>query len=91
MLGPALTHLLQTVGKISETERTEDQQAIYRELRLLSEMLPAATFKESYAKMAGASAPHVVIAGDAGLYTTKPYKPPSTHTCSCCGQSIQAR
>jgi hypothetical protein len=89
MLGPALTHLHHTVEKIPEMERTADQQAIWEELRLLSDVFPATTFKESYTQMAAAFAPYIAVGNDIGLYTTKPYKPPSTHRCACCGQPIQ--
>jgi hypothetical protein len=76
MLGPALTHLLQTIGTIAEAERSRDQQALYGELRLLSDAISAASLKESYASMTVPPASHVVAAGDPGFYTTKPYKPP---------------
>jgi hypothetical protein len=88
MLGPALTHLLHTLASIKEKDRTDEQKAIFAELRLLFMAFPPSSEdKPHLSKTAQLLArPDFNIAG----VILEPYQPPppSGKKCKTCGQNF---
>jgi hypothetical protein len=83
MLGPALNHLRQTIADIAPEQRSEQQESIYWELGLLIAIFPQDAPGNSLLRV------ETVLQDLNRLYSTKPYKPPKSGTCSQCGQKIK--
>jgi hypothetical protein len=84
MLGPNLNHLRQTIAAITSDQRSVHQEALYRELELLIAIFPQDTQGDSLLRV------NTALTDLTKMYSTKPYTPPNSGTCSCCGQKIEA-
>jgi hypothetical protein len=83
MLGPTLNHLRQTIAAIAPDQRSDHQEALYRELELLIAIFPQDALGDSLHRV------NTALSDLTGMYSTKPYKPPKSGTCSCCGQNTE--
>jgi hypothetical protein len=88
MLGPALTHLLQMLSSIKDEDRTEEQKAVYTELRALFLAFPPPSEDRRHLN----NIERLLAHPDMKLFSSilEPYKPPapSGQKCNNCGQNF---